>query len=217
MNKVAIIGSIGVGKSTFLEKLSKRLKQLKENQEVKIYGEPSIIHGNLNDILLNKFYHNTEVWAYPLQSGISAAHEAIFTEIKQKEEKGSDSIFMVDAPFSSYIYCRIHRDAGRMTQEEVERIDNIIRPGFEFDLLIILKELPEITIQRIVKRSRGSEVSDFDYIHEHIAQYYLHMDSYIEKYMGNTEIVEIDRIPDFNEQEYTDIINKIAKKIMGMS
>jgi len=212
MIRIGIIGTIGVGKSTFIERLSNAL--FDKDILNKTFGEPSIIHGNLNEIL-RKFYLDTSRWAYPLQLGISAAHDAIFTEIKELEEKKSQySVAIVDAPFSSFVYCNIHTKAGRITEGEREAIDCVSRP-FHFDFVILLEETAEETINRIRKRSRSEEkLDDFSYMYEHIEDFKLFRDDYLKKYFPNSQYIHLQEMPNIYSKDYEEIINNIIEKII---
>ena len=211
MKRIGVIGTIGVGKSTFLDRLSASLRN--NGEKTITFGEPSIIHGNLNSIL-KKFYTNTWRWAYPLQSGISAAHEAIFTEIEDEEEKSSGyTMALVDAPYSSYIYCNIHTKAGRLTEQERQAIDNISRP-FNFDYIILLEESATETIERIMNRNRDLELEDLSYMYEHIEDFKLFRKQYLEKYFPNSKFIHLKGLPNLNSPEYNDVMTKITTMIL---
>lgn len=211
MIRVGVIGTIGVGKSTFLERLAESL--MKNGQNTKMFGEPSIIHGNLNEIL-RKFYMDTDRWAYSLQSGISAAHEAIYTEIKELEDKDSAyDVALVDAPYSSYIYCNIHAKAGRMSEYEKDAIDNLSRP-FHFDYIILLEETADETIKRIMKRQRGTELTDLSYMYEHIADFKTFRPGYLDKYFDGSKFIHLEAMPDIDTNEYAVTIRKITSTIL---
>jgi deoxyadenosine/deoxycytidine kinase len=212
MKRIGVIGTIGVGKSTLLQKMAEKFEKLGELPIT--YGEPSIIHGDLNEIL-EKFYKNTYRWAYPLQSGVSAAHEGIYTDIIEHEEDGSEySIALVDAPYSSFIYCNIHKKAGRLTEEERVAIDNLSRP-FYFDYIILLEESADETIERIAHRNRSEEdLEDLSYMYEHIKDFKLFRKQYLEKYFPNSKFIHLKGLPDLHSSEYKMIINNITTMIM---
>jgi deoxyadenosine/deoxycytidine kinase len=211
MKRIGVIGTIGVGKSTFLEKLSEKFNKLGELTIT--YGEPSIIHGDLNDIL-RKFYKNTKRWAYSLQSGVSAAHDGIYTDIRELEEDGSEyRVAIVDAPYSSFIYCNIHAKAGRITEEERIAIDNLSRP-FYFDYIILLEESADETIERIMHRNRNLELGDLSYMYEHIEDFKLFRKQYLERYFPDSKFIHLKGLPDLSSPNYNELINNIATMIM---
>jgi deoxyadenosine/deoxycytidine kinase len=211
MKRIGVIGTIGVGKSTFLERLAEKFNKLGELTIT--YGEPSIIHGDLNEIL-RKFYKNTSRWAYALQSGVSAAHEGIYTDIIDHEEDGSEySVALVDAPYSSFIYCNIHAKAGRLTEEERLAIDGISRP-FHFDYIILLEESADETIERIMHRNRNLELGDLSYMYEHIEDFKLFRKQYLEKYFPNSKFIHLKGLPDLHSPEYKMLIDTITSTIL---
>jgi len=212
MIRVGIIGTIGVGKTSFIEYLKNAL--VERNKRVISFGEPSIIHGNINRIL-GKFYKDTNRWAYSLQLGISAAHEAIFTEIEETEEKENDyDVAIVDAPYSSYIYCNIHKKNGRLTEEERVNIDNVSR-DFHFDYIILLEESADETIRRIKKRSRKEEkLDDLSYMYEHIEDFKLFRKGYLDKYFSDSEYIHLKDMPEIGGEQYKEIIDSLANTIV---
>jgi len=212
MIRLGVIGTIGVGKSTFIERLSHALSDIDILN--KTFGEPSIIHGNLNEIL-RKFYLDTKRWAYPLQLGITAAHEAIYTEIEEMESKADQcQVAIVDAPYSSFIYCNIHAKAGRLTEAERKAIDDASRP-FYFDYIILLEETADETIVRIRKRSRNEEkLDDLSYMYEHIEDFKLFRKQYLEKYFPDSEYIHLQGMPSIYSKDYEDIINDIVRKVL---
>lgn len=212
MKRIGVIGTIGVGKSTFLEELSASLRN--NGEQVITFGEPSIIHGNLNGIL-KKFYKDTYRWGYPLQSGISAAHEAIFAEILEEETKQSGyTTAVVDAPFSSFIYCNIHAKAGRLSEEERDAIINLSRP-FEFDYIILLEESADNTIERIQARSRTGELDDLSYMYEHIEDFKLFRKGYLDKYFSKSKFIHLKGVPDLKSLEYKELIMAVTDTIIN--
>lgn len=212
MIRVGIIGTIGVGKSSFIDYLKATL--IEKNKKVISFGEPSIIHGNINH-MLGRFYKNTARWAYPLQLGISAAHEAIYTEISELEsEKADYDIAIVDAPYSSYIYCNIHKKNGRLTEEERVAIDNISK-DFYFDYIILLEESADETIKRIKKRSRKEEkLDDLSYMYEHIEDFKLFRQGYLNEYFANSTFIHLKDMPYIGGEEYNVILNSLADRII---
>ena len=213
MIRIGVIGTIGVGKSTFIERLSHAFSD--KDIDNKTFGEPSIIHGNLNEIL-RKFYLDTKRWAYPLQLGVSAAHEAIYTEIEEIEPKADQcQVAIVDAPYSSFIYCNIHAKAGRLTEQERKAIDDVSRP-FHFDFIILLEETADETIARIKKRSRNEEkLDDLSYMYEHIEDFKLFRHQYLDKYFPNSEYIHLESMPNIYSRDYENIIENIVTKAIA--
>ena len=205
---IGVIGSIGVGKSTFIKKLSEAFQSESFPIEIKTIGEPSVSIDFIKDTL-KKFYKDTAGWAYPLQASVSAAQEIHYQDLRDAKY----DIAIMDAPYSSFMYCNIHTAAGRMTEEERINIDNISRP-FPFDFIIIIEETAEVTIDRIMKRNRSVELSDLLYLHEHISEYRRFRDEYIEKYFPGATQILLKDLPDIDTQEYMDIIQDVKMKVL---
>lgn len=208
---IAIIGTIGVGKSTLISRLKKALvgnpEQVAFPTEVVVYGEPSVTIDFLKDSL-RRFYNDTKKWAYPLQAGVAAAQE-----INHQILRDTDYDYaIVDAPFSSYVYCSIHAKAGRLTEQEKNTIDAIARP-VPFDYVVIVEETAETTIDRIMKRNRSIELNDLLYLHEHIRDYKEFQDDYINKYFPGAEVIRLTGLPDELSEEYRKVLQGVVDKV----
>jgi deoxyadenosine/deoxycytidine kinase len=206
---IAVIGTIGVGKSTFINRLSKVFLNEAIPNEVITIGEPSVSIDFFNDAL-KKFYKDTKSWAYPLQLGVSAAQEIHMQNLREQKY----DIAIMDAPYSSFMYCKIHQKAGRITEQERAIIENVSRP-FPFDYLIFIKETAETTIDRIMKRNRSIELRDLLYLHEHIRDYQEFENEYIQKYFPGAELITISKLPDDSSKDYENIISKVRDRILG--
>jgi deoxyadenosine/deoxycytidine kinase len=207
---IAIIGTIGVGKSTFIERLRRSfLEDEVIPNEVVAIGEPSVSIDFLKDTL-KRFYKDTKAWAYPLQLGVSAAQEIHFQQLRSSDY----DVAIMDAPYSSYIYCKIHEKAGRITETERQLIDDVSRP-FPFDYVILVEETAETTIERIMKRNRTIELTDLLYLHEHIRDYKEFQDGYIQKYFPGAQLIKVSNLPDDSSEEYQELINNTRNKIIG--
>jgi len=208
---IAVIGTIGVGKSTLISRLRKALvgnpEQTAFPAEVLVYGEPSVTIDFVKDAL-KRFYNDTRKWAYPLQAGVAGAQE-----INHQILRDTDYDFaIVDAPFSSYVYCSIHAKAGRLTDEEKRTIDAIARP-FPFDYVVLVEETAETTIDRIMKRNRSIELNDLLYLHEHIRDYKEFQEEYIDKYFPGAEVMRLSNLPDDLSDEYRKVLQGVVDKV----
>jgi len=204
---VAIIGTIGVGKSTFIERLKEKLTSSVFPTEVLTMGEPSVTIDFVKEAL-KRFYKDTKSWAYPLQLGVSAAQEINHQILKETNY----DVALVDAPYSSYMYCNIHTKAGRMTEAEKDIILRSSRP-YPFDFLILIEETADVTIDRIMKRNRSIELNDLLYLHEHIKEYKLFQEDYIREFFSGAEVVRLSSLPDDNSKEYEDMLDELVGKI----
>jgi len=213
---IAVLGTIGVGKSTLIRRLKKHLEEKDNALRVEFIPEPSISLPNLSKVL-EEFYKDTVSWAYPLQLGVSAAHEIHFQEMRKKDY----DVLLFDAPYSSYVYCNIHTKNGRLTEEERMAIDNVSRP-FPFDLVVVVQEDMDITINRIMKRNNavnsGNDIpdlniNDFSYLEEHIRDFKEFLPSYIEKYFPHADIIILGHLPEDTTGEYIQLLESIEKKL----
>jgi deoxyadenosine/deoxycytidine kinase len=205
---IAVIGTIGVGKSTFINRLNKIFEDESFPFQSVVVSEPSVSIDFLKDTL-KRFYKDTKTWAYPLQLGVSAAHEIHFEQLRQ----GDYNIALFDAPYSSFVYCSIHLKAGRLTKQEFDNIINVARP-FPFHHVIVLNETADTTINRIMKRNRSIEMTDLLYLHEHISDYQIFKDDYIKRYFPDANIISVDTIPDDTSDEYWKLLDSIYDQIM---
>ncbi len=215
---VAIIGTIGVGKSTFVKHLGE--EAIKRGEALLVDLEPSVTIQSINDIL-ERFYQDKESWAYPLQLSIAAANEVQLQEAKNRDY----DIMLFDSPYSAFEYCRIHAKHGRITEEEKSAIDAISRP-FPFDYVILIKETKAKAIERIKKRNEAVEqkanqlaqedvpINDFDYVEEHMKDYNRYLPEYFEKKFPKAERIEIDGLPEDDTSEYQDLIAKTYDHIL---
>lgn len=207
---VAVIGTIGVGKSTFIERLRQSfLADETIPNEVVVIGEPSVSIDFLKDTL-KRFYRDTRNWAYPLQLGVTAAQEIHFQQLRTTDY----DVAIMDAPYSSYVYCKIHEKAGRITEAERKIIDDASRP-FPFDYLVVIEETAETTIERIMKRNRSIELNDLLYLHEHIRDYKEFQGGYISKYFPGSTVISVSNLPDDSSPEYQALIDQTRDKILG--
>jgi len=216
---VAIIGTIGVGKSTFVKHLSEEAER--RGVDLLVDLEPSVTIQSINDIL-ERFYKDMEPWAYPLQLSIAAANE-----VQLQEAKGRDyDVMLFDSPYSAFEYCRIHAKHGRITDEEKNAIDAISRP-FPFDYVILIKETKEKSIERIKRRNGAVEkksnalaqadvpIKDFDYVEEHMKDYNRYLPEYLDKKFPKAERIEINGLPEEKTPEYGALISQICEHIVA--
>jgi deoxyadenosine/deoxycytidine kinase len=208
---IAILGTIGVGKSTLIKRLKQSLKS-----RVEFVPEPSISLPYLSKTL-DAFYKDTKRWAYALQIGVSAAHEIHFEESRGKDY----DVLLFDAPYSSFIYCNIHAKVGRITEQQRQAIENVSQP-FHFDYVVMVKEDKDITIDRIIKRNNQVNakagipdlgISDFSYLEEHIKDYEEFEGAYLQKYFPDSQLIKLNGLPEDTSPEYDIIINYLKERM----
>ena len=218
---IAILGSIGVGKTTLLEQIETRLKNISDN--VLIQPEPSVTIPFVNEVL-KKFYNDNSGWSFPLQLSISAAQEAYMQELREADYDYA----LFDAPYSSDIYGYSHAKRGRMSIEDFHALVSIGRP-FKFDVVIQISEDKETTISRISKRNRRVEegdmdpdkkdlsINDFSYLDSHIEDFSEYFPVYINKfkcYNPDAKIIKITHVPELGSSEYDDLLDAILSEIL---
>lgn len=219
---IAVLGTIGVGKTTLLNKLAEKLRWFSKN--VIIQPEPSVTIPFINEVL-KKFYDDNAGWSFPLQLSISAAQEAYMQMLRESDYDYS----LFDAPYSSDIYSYSHAKRGRMRIEDHHALVSVGRP-FKFDVIIKICEDKHTTISRISKRNKRVEegdmdpdkkdvsIDDFSYLDSHIEDFTEYFPIYINKfkcYNPDALIIELNHIPDLESPEYDELITKIYLKIIG--
>lgn len=218
---IAILGSIGVGKTTLMNELEKKLRSISNN--VVVQPEPSVTIPFVNEVL-KKFYNDNSAWSFPLQLSISAAQEAYMQELR--ESKYEYALF--DAPYSSDIYGYSHAKRGRMRIEDFHALVSIGRP-FKFDVVVQILEDKETTISRISKRNRRVEegdmdpdkkdvsIDDYSYLDSHIEDFTEYFPIYINKfkaYNPDVKVLQIKHIPEIDTEEYSDLLDMILSEIL---
>lgn len=216
---IAILGSIGVGKTTLMKNIENKLRDLSE--VVIVQPEPSVTIPFINDVL-KKFYNDNSSWSFPLQLSISAAQEAYMQTLRESEYDFS----LFDAPYSSDIYGYSHAKRGRMRLEDFHALVAIGRP-FKFDVVVQICEDKNTTISRISKRNKRVEegdmdpdrkdvsIEDYSYLDSHIEDFNEYFPIYINKFKGynpDVKIIKLDHIPDIDDPEYEEIIDMIISE-----
>lgn len=220
---IAVLGSIGVGKTTLLEGIAKKLKESSDN--VIVQPEPSVTIPFVNEVL-KKFYNDNASWSFPLQLCITAAQEAYMQTLRESDYEYS----LFDAPYSSDIYGYSHAKRERMSIENFHALVSIGRP-FRFDYIIWINEDKETTMRRIKSRNKKVDegdmhpdkkdvaIDDFSYLDAHIEDFQEYMPIYLNKfraYNPSVNIIELRNVPDMSSQEYSDLIENICEKIKGV-
>lgn len=219
---IAILGTIGVGKTTLLRKLEEKLKE--ETNDVVVKAEPSVTIPFINDVL-KRFYENNTAWSFCLQLCISAAQEAYFQDLRESDYEYA----LFDMPFSSDVYSYSHMKHKRMNTENHHSLVGI-GTNFPFDYVILLSEDKDTTIKRIKKRNKAVtegkltedqknvSIEDFSYLDEHISDFKEYQNVWLSRFTSdnqNVKIIKVFHIPELGTQEYTDFVDNLAKQIKG--
>jgi len=219
---IAVIGTIGVGKTTLIRAMEAKLKL---NNTVLVKPEPSVTIPFVNEAL-KRFYTDNDAWAYPMQLLITSSQEAYMQDLESADYDYS----IIDMPYSSEIYGYSHFKNGRLNHDEFLKLLSAGRT-FRFDYLIILKSDKETTINRILGRNKkidnnetvnvggkDVQIEDFSYLDGHITDFMEYLPIHITRFKRmnpDIKIIELDTLPDMNtdKDSYEDIINNLCKEI----
>lgn len=152
---VGIAGNIGVGKTTFTEKIAER------------FGWEAYYESVVDNPYLSDFYHDMHRWSFNLQ--IYFLHHRFETHIHMsKIPTGSiqDRTIYEDVE----IFARNLHEMRFMSQRDWDTYDNLFRNMTSFlrkpDLIIYLKATTDTLLSRIKNRSRDYEQTiDPEYLH----------------------------------------------------
>jgi len=212
MIKIAVIGPIGTGKSSFIDTFSKYYLSIQTENNIIRFGEPTVENEELAK-LLRKFYDAPELWTYPLEISISAAFEVLFASIKEleKDPENQDTILLVDTPYSHFIFSSIFEKGGRLTSDE-KRVILSINKIFDFDYVIILNESADTIVSRIQKRRGDAEVSPFHkkYTEEHIQNYELFLPEYLSVYFPKAKQIVLENMHELGTEEYENEVKEVV-------
>lgn len=213
---ITILGTIGVGKTTLMNKLNERL--LKDTPNVIVQPEPSVTIPFVNEVL-KKFYNNNSGWSFPLQLCVSSAQESYMQMLRESDYDYA----LFDAAYSSDPYSYSHSKHGRMRIEDHHALVSIGRP-FKFDVIIYIDEEKDITIERIKHRNKRVEegdmhpdkkdvsIEDFSYLDSHIEDFKEYLPIYLNKFKSfnpDVKIINLTHIPDFESEEYDALIETL--------
>lgn len=210
MVKIGVMGTIGVGKSTFINALLKKLNDLKV--KTYLYLEPATEDPETHQILL-KFYNNTKAWGFALEQAITKVHNRYYQQIDQIVARGEKGAVILDGPSNGDIFSRIFCKNGLISKEERDQILAMFRP-FELDIIIYLKESAPETIRRIKTRDRTMETSNLDYIYDHVRDYEIMIPIFLETRFPTAKVLRLENMPDVSTKAYDNFVTNLAKLIM---
>lgn len=212
---IAVVGTIGVGKTTFIQNLSTLLEK---SGTVEIMREPSVSVPQVNKALENFYKYKTPEWAYTLQVGVTASHQINLQELKYKEY----DYLLSDMPYSSFIYGKIHEANGVFSHDDFEGVIAAYRP-FHFDYLVYLEASKEITEARVqhrnieaqkklIKNQNDLEIPDTSYLADHIREFRNHFSEYRNQYFKDSILIETE-VPDILDPKYMEMLENISSII----
>ena len=196
---ITIAGTVGVGKSSLTQALSKRLNFKTSFEKVD------------NNPYLEKFYHDFERWSFHLQIYFLAER---FKEQKRMFEYGGGFIQDRSIYEDVDIFAKMHEEQGTMTEEDYATYRElfeamVMTPYFpKPDALIYLECDYNDVIQRIQRRGRQMEIeTDEAYWKKLFSRY----DNWINNFT-ECPVVRVN-INDYDLYEDPDSINHIIDKI----
>ena len=219
---IAILGTIGVGKTTLLHAIEDKLKEYSNSVLVK--AEPSVTVPFVNDVL-KKFYDDNSSWSFCLQLLISAVQESYFQDLRLSDYDYS----LFDMPFSSDIYSYSHMKHKRMSPEGHHSLIGI-GSRFPFDYVILINEDKATTMERIKSRNKRVEegdmdpdkkdvaIDDFSYLDSHISDFKEYQEVWLNRFKcdnPNIKIIRLNHIPDKDSKEYKTLIDEIVSEIVA--
>lgn len=214
---IGIEGNIGVGKSTFLERI-KEIPFLVNNSD--FIEEPvkrwiGITDEN-GDNILNKFYANKKQWAYPFQTAVLTSRITVTAEVLSHT---TNKYIFLDrsAGTDKMVFATKAFDDGFIDVTQMKIYDllynyynNVVVSGYK-TVIIYLACDPKIALNRIAKRGRQEETNitledleDINRRHEEWMK--------IERAKG-TNILQLDCNVDYinNKEEWDKVRSQVVK------
>lgn len=200
---VAVGGLIGTGKSTLVNKLA-------TNNGYTIYEEPVD-----NNPFLVDYYKDPARWSFTLQvyylwERYKQAQEAHMVSLR------GETVILDSSLYSDFAFALLQHNSGYFTDDEYRTYLNmhkIIASQTAYpEIFVWLNLLPEQTLERIKKRSRGCESS---IPIEYLRNLYMAYNTVLEKLSKHTTIITVDAQPDADTvyENVNKIINSYKEKL----
>lgn len=138
--KIAIVGNIGIGKSTVIQKLS-------QSTRLPIFLEP------VDDWKewLHLFYEDNQRWGFSFNINVLMS----FHQWKNNQFK---AIYERSPMCCRYVFTQLQYDKGFLTELEMQLFNKIYNEvAWEPDVVIYLKASPETCMERMNQRGRECE------------------------------------------------------------
>lgn len=203
--RIAILGPIGSGKSTFGKHLARYINHT--------YVPEPIVGISHMEGLLKNFYKDPKTWARVLQLSIALEYEKIHILVSPNA--------VVDSPYSYMIFGKLHLEDGNITKGGYATLQKI-KTDVHYDKLIIIDETPDVIQERVKSRNRKYEVTSLDYIESNAKRYVdtlYHLINRLDIFptLGADNVHKV-TIPDVETPEqYLREVRKIWKSIQSTS
>lgn len=200
---IVFAGMIGVGKTTWTEKLSEYL------------GTQPFYESVDDNPILDKFYDDPKRWAFPLQIFfLNKRFDAI------KQALSDDNNVLDRSIYEDALFTKINYEQGNITKEEydlyVELLDNMMEeldgmPKKSPDLLIYLTGDFDLILSHIKHRGRDFEQWDDDpELLEYYRTLYNAYDEWYEQYDKSPKIkIDVGEVDVLNGKDVHLVFNKI--------
>lgn len=180
---VSILGLVGAGKSTLVNKLA-------SNNSYTVFEEPVD-----NNPFLSDYYKDPNRWSFTLQVYYLWERYKQVQEAFMKSMKG-ETVILDSSIYSDFAFAMLQHDRGYFTDDEYNTYTNmhrIITAQTAYpDITIWLQLSPEQTLERIKERSRDCESEiPLKYLKSLNKAY----QSVLEKLSKHTNIITIDATP----------------------
>ena len=209
MKIISIEGNIGSGKSTFVEQLKQNIK----NEKICFLEEPVDVWNKIVDkegiTILENYYKDNKKWAFSFQM---MAYISRLSILKKAIESNIYEIIITERSLytDKHVFCQMLYDNDLIEDLEF----TIYNKWFEeFNILqdiqyIYLKTNPEVSYERVMKRSRTGEKIPLSYL--------INCSDYHDKWLSNEKVIIIDANVENTYENVCEWINIIYGIIYGL-
>jgi len=209
MKIISIEGNIGSGKSTFVEQLKLKIK----DEKICFLEEPVDVWNTIVDkegiTILENYYKDNKKWAFSFQM---MAYISRLSILKKAIESNIYEIIITERSLytDKHVFCQMLYDNDLIEDLEF----TIYNKWFEeFNILqdiqyIYLKTNPEVSYERVMKRSRTGEKIPLSYL--------INCSDYHDKWLSNEKVIIIDANVENTYENVCEWMNIIYGIIYGL-